>query len=151
MFVVIDPFILIADFKPPEFIPSTISSKELVLKRSRDKSTETGSSKAILPAITAVSPPNKKVKIDPSSAIPTIKGGPGSSLAAYCYSVGARSSTFVHLLDDLLLPQTVDGHNTKSTELVMEDAIGHLFHVCKTMLLFYSVVDLTVSLSFYTL
>lgn len=129
VFLMIDPSILIVEFKHLVLRPLIISSKDLFAKIAReDKSTETETSEAPM-IILVVSPIIKKVKTDRSS-IP-IQGGTSQivPLVAHGNDVDAKSSTFAHLLEDMLLPQAVDGHSSKSMEDILDEDKGHVFHV----------------------
>ncbi|KAK1389593.1 hypothetical protein POM88_017771 [Heracleum sosnowskyi] len=112
----------------------TVSSKDLFVKRPRDdKSTDTDSSKAPMFPNPIVSPQSKKIKFD-TSATTIAKNEQFMPLASHGYSGDANPSHFAHLSDDLLLPQTVSGHEAKSADMLMDDVAGYAFHILQSSL-----------------
>lgn len=123
-----EPCFLIVEFKPPIIKPLVISSKELFAKRTReDKSTDTDSSKAPLFVSPMNSPPVKKVRTDLSAS--TVKSDAFMPLAAHGYYLGAKPSAFAHLLNDMLLPQSMEIQSAKTVETALDDSAGYAFHV----------------------
>ncbi|KAL8099549.1 hypothetical protein AgCh_031985 [Apium graveolens] len=50
-------------------------------------------------------------------------------LAAQVYSVGPKPSALAHLLGDMILPQSMEGHSAKTVESIMNYSAGYSFHV----------------------
>lgn len=107
----IDPFFLIVNFKPPVINPLMVSSNDLFKRPWEEKSTDTETSKAPLVLSSLFSPPAKKTRNDPSSVSTPDHYVPLVSLG---HTVDAKPSSFAHFLDDILLPQAVECHSSKS-------------------------------------
>lgn len=126
---------IIVEYKPPVIKPVMISARDLFAKRARDeKSTETDSSKSVMVLSPLTSPLGKKLKFQAPSA--PRKSGSSLPLVAHGYAVDEKPSSFAHLLSDSLLPQSVEGHSSKSTTEILDNCAGQSFHV-SILLLFH--------------
>lgn len=143
-----EPFFLIVEFKPPTIKPIIITCKDLFAKRGReDKSTEIDSSKAPLMFSPSGSPFSKKIRLDPS--VTTIKSDSFVPLAVHGYNVGAKPSTLSHLLNDMLLPRSMESQSAKPIETILDDSASHAFHVSLSSLFFVFVLLFNILLSIY--
>lgn len=112
-----------------------ISSKDLFPKRARDdKYTETESSKVPLLFSPTNSPLSKKSHVGASTA--ALKSDSFTPLAIQGYDMGANPSTFVHLLDDMLLPQSMEAQSARPIAAILDDSAGYAFHVMFSLIFF---------------
>ncbi|KAL8146993.1 hypothetical protein AgCh_004638 [Apium graveolens] len=127
----------IVEFKPPISKPLIIYGKDLFNKRScEEKSTETGSSKAPMLMSPKMSPTTrpmtKKVRVNPS--VTTISSDVPVLLMTQNYDIHANPSIFSHLLDDMLLPQSIKDRSVKEVEDILDDSVGYSFHTLQSIL-----------------
>lgn len=123
----IESFFLIIEFMLHVIKPLIISSRDFYAKRARDdKCTETESSAHRLTSPN-VTPLAKKVRVD--TFVTTIGSDFSMPLVGHGYSVDAKPSSFAHLLEDMLLSQSTEGHSAKSIEYILDDCTCHSFHV----------------------
>ncbi|KAL8089987.1 hypothetical protein AgCh_039448 [Apium graveolens] len=57
------------------------------------------------------------------------------SLHNHTYIIGAKPSSFVHLVDDILLPRVLEANSVSSVDSIMDDTIENLFHASHQELL----------------
>lgn len=57
-------------------------------------------------------------------------------LVIYGYDVGAKPSTFAHMLSDMLLPQSVEAQSAKPVEFILYNSAGYSFHVSSSVIVF---------------
>lgn len=127
---------MVVEFKPPSIRPLIVSSKDLFAKRARDdKSTYTDSSRAPFLFSPGRSPYPKKPRVELSTNTP--KPEPFTPLAIHGYKAGAKLSTFAHLLNDLLLPQSIEVQSAKSVEAILDDSASYAFHVSHPALVYF--------------
>lgn len=97
-------------------------------KRTRDeKSTETDSSKSVMLLSPLTSPVKKKLKFNAPPAF--FKSDSSTPLVVHGYTIDGNPETFSHLISDSLLPQSVEGHSSKSATEIIDHCAGHSFHV----------------------
>lgn len=119
---------LIVELKPPIFKPVLLSSKDLFDKCARDeKSKETDSSKMVMMFSPLTSPANKKLKSNLATAVS--KSDTSMPLVGHGYTIDSEIKSFTHFLDDPLLPQSVEGHSSKSINQILDHSAGHTVHV----------------------
>ncbi|XP_074351465.1 uncharacterized protein LOC141690576 [Apium graveolens] len=129
----IKPFFFVVEFKPPVIKPLIVSIKDLFAKRARDdKSTETHSSKAPSLLSPVSSHVSKKVRIDP----PVTATDPEdiAPLAIRKYEMAADPTTFAHLLNNMLLPQSMEALSAKPVSAILNDAAGYSFYTLQAIM-----------------
>lgn len=122
---------LLVDFHPPRIYALTLSSKDMFNKRPHyDKSTKTETSKASQKVNSLGSPTPKRVKMNSPLLDPTSKDDANMPPSAHRYSTSLKPTSFVHVLEEALLPQMYDGYREKILDQIIIEAADNSFHVC---------------------
>ena len=126
LLILVEPYYLVVEFKPPVLKPFEGSSKELFVKRCREEKPKSFDCvRSPISFGSGSSPDHKRLK--PSSV--NTQSGSCVPLISDGYDPEAKPSEFAHMLDGLLLSKYVDSSSGKDSGVLVDEVAGHAYHV----------------------